>query len=225
MGPPHRPPPRSKRQHHLRSPRTVMIRYGSSPSRPPGAPHEVDEHSVAVTSSLGASVLAWFKGGNTIVRVAVLILFIGVAFLLRYAAEHTTVPIEWRLAGVALGRPRPCGARPAARHRSSRLRLVAAGRRRRHRVPRAVRRVPLVCVGAGRLDVRAARLHWPRSLRCWRCVRTHCPWRCSASAALFWRRCSPPPAKAAMSRCSAITWCSTSRSRGSHSARAGSCST
>lgn len=61
---------------------------------------EADEKSLHVTSSLGASLRAWFTGGNTIVRVAVLILFIGVAFLLRYAAEHTTVPIELRLMGV-----------------------------------------------------------------------------------------------------------------------------
>jgi uncharacterized membrane protein len=63
---------------------------------------EVDEKSLHVTSSLGASLRAWFTGGNTIVRVAVLILFIGVAFLLRYAAEHTTVPIELRLMGVVV---------------------------------------------------------------------------------------------------------------------------
>ena len=33
----------------------------------------------------------------------VLILFFGVAFLLRYAAEHSNVPIQFRLSGVALG--------------------------------------------------------------------------------------------------------------------------
>jgi uncharacterized membrane protein len=38
-----------------------------------------------------------------LVRVGVVILFIGVAFLLRYVAEHTHVPIELRLSGVALG--------------------------------------------------------------------------------------------------------------------------
>ena len=42
-------------------------------------------------------------GGNTVARVGLLLLFIGVAFLLRYVAEHTHVPIEWRLSGVALG--------------------------------------------------------------------------------------------------------------------------
>lgn len=69
----------------------------------PVAPESEREHLPAVTSSLGASLTAWLRGGNTIVRAAVLILFIGVAFLLRYAAEHVTVPIEVRLAGVALG--------------------------------------------------------------------------------------------------------------------------
>ncbi|HVY79809.1 MAG TPA: DUF2339 domain-containing protein, partial [Steroidobacteraceae bacterium] len=45
----------------------------------------------------------FFTSGNTLVRVGVVILFIGVAFLLRYIAEHTHVPIELRLTGVALG--------------------------------------------------------------------------------------------------------------------------
>lgn len=41
-------------------------------------------------------------GGNTIVKVGVLILFLGLAFLLRYVAERATLPIEFRYAGVAL---------------------------------------------------------------------------------------------------------------------------
>ena len=48
-------------------------------------------------------VKEFFTGGNLVVRVGIVILFIGVAFLLRYAAEHTHVPIEWRLSGAALG--------------------------------------------------------------------------------------------------------------------------
>jgi uncharacterized membrane protein len=48
-------------------------------------------------------VWKWLTGGNTLVRVGVLILFIGVAFLVRYAGEHIDVPIEARLAGVAIG--------------------------------------------------------------------------------------------------------------------------
>ncbi len=45
----------------------------------------------------------WLTGGNALVRVGVVVLFFGVAFLLKYAYEHTHVPIEVRLAAVALG--------------------------------------------------------------------------------------------------------------------------
>ena len=41
-------------------------------------------------------------GGNTIVKIGVLILFLGLAFLLRYTAERVTVPIELRYTAVAL---------------------------------------------------------------------------------------------------------------------------
>jgi len=74
-----------------------------SQSRPPARTVEPDESSLSVTTSIAASVLAWFKGGNTIVRIAVVVLFFGVAFLLRYAAEHALVPIEVRVALVAVG--------------------------------------------------------------------------------------------------------------------------
>jgi len=49
------------------------------------------------------AVRRFFTGGNALVRAGVIVLFFGVAFLLRYAAEHTRVPIEFRLAGVAAG--------------------------------------------------------------------------------------------------------------------------
>ncbi len=45
----------------------------------------------------------WLTGGNELVRVGVVVLFFGVAFLLKYAYEHSHVPIEVRLIGVALG--------------------------------------------------------------------------------------------------------------------------
>ena len=45
----------------------------------------------------------WLTGGNTLVRVGVALLFFGVAFLLKYAADHSLIPVELRLAGVALG--------------------------------------------------------------------------------------------------------------------------
>jgi uncharacterized membrane protein len=45
----------------------------------------------------------FLTGGNLIVRVGVIVLFFGVAFLLRYAAEHAHLSIGWRLSGVAAG--------------------------------------------------------------------------------------------------------------------------
>jgi uncharacterized membrane protein len=44
----------------------------------------------------------FFTGGNAVVRVGVIVLFFGVAFLLRYMAEHTHLPIEVRLSGITL---------------------------------------------------------------------------------------------------------------------------
>ena len=47
-----------------------------------------------------APLRQWFFGGNTIVKVGVGILFIGLAFLAKYAAEHARLPIELRLAAI-----------------------------------------------------------------------------------------------------------------------------
>lgn len=48
-------------------------------------------------------VLAWLTGGNTIARVGLLILFFGLAFLLKYAADQDMLPVELRVAAVAAG--------------------------------------------------------------------------------------------------------------------------
>ncbi len=48
---------------------------------PPAQPSPIDQ---AI-----ASAKAWLLGGNTVARIGLLLLFIGVAFLLRYVAEHT----------------------------------------------------------------------------------------------------------------------------------------
>jgi uncharacterized membrane protein len=45
----------------------------------------------------------YFTGGNTLVRVGIVVLFCGIAFLLRYLAQHSKIPIELRLSAVALG--------------------------------------------------------------------------------------------------------------------------
>jgi len=48
-----------------------------------------------------AAAKAWLFGGNTVLRVGVVLLFLGLAFLLRYATEGVEVPIELRYMGVA----------------------------------------------------------------------------------------------------------------------------
>ena len=47
--------------------------------------------------------LQWLLGGNTVVRVGIVILFFGIAFLLKYTYEHAYVPLSLRLTGVAVG--------------------------------------------------------------------------------------------------------------------------
>ena len=48
-----------------------------------------------------SAIQRWLFGGNTIVKAGVGILFIGLAFLAKFASEHVHVPIEMRLAGIA----------------------------------------------------------------------------------------------------------------------------
>ena len=72
-----------------------------APPRAPVRPPEVAAPSVIEKAI--AAARAWLLGGNTVARVGLLVLFVGVAFLLRYVAERTQIPIELRLVGVALG--------------------------------------------------------------------------------------------------------------------------
>lgn len=44
---------------------------------------------------------AWLLGGNTIAKAGIGILFVGLAFLAKYASDHALLPVEFRLAGIA----------------------------------------------------------------------------------------------------------------------------
>ncbi|EHP43664.1 hypothetical protein OR16_08181 [Cupriavidus basilensis OR16] len=61
-------------------------------------PREPDFVERAISAARG-----WLLGGNSVVRVGILILFFGVAFLLKYASDNAMLPVEFRLAGVAAG--------------------------------------------------------------------------------------------------------------------------
>ena len=87
------------------------------PERLPAMPLEISENiAPALSQSLGSVkrrvpledralgfIKNYFTTGNVMVKVGAVVLFFGVAFLLKYAAEHTQVPIEFRMLGVALG--------------------------------------------------------------------------------------------------------------------------
>ena len=48
-------------------------------------------------------ILSYFTGGNIVARVGVIVLFFGVAFLLKYAIDRNLIPIEFRLISICIG--------------------------------------------------------------------------------------------------------------------------
>lgn len=71
------------------------------PPLPQAAPHTGPESSKQ--NEWWNILVAYFTGGNVVVRAGAVVLFFGVAFLLKYSAERNLVPIELRLLGVSLG--------------------------------------------------------------------------------------------------------------------------
>lgn len=68
--------------------------YSEEPYTTPPLPMPID-HAINWVKN-------FFTTGNIIVKVGVTVLFFGIAFLVKYAAERSVFPIELRLAGVAL---------------------------------------------------------------------------------------------------------------------------
>ncbi|MET7014396.1 DUF2339 domain-containing protein [Uliginosibacterium flavum] len=66
---------------------------------PPRAPRAPAEPSLIERGFKAAK--DWLFGGNTIVRVGMLLVFLGLAFLLRYASERVVIPLELRYLAVA----------------------------------------------------------------------------------------------------------------------------
>ncbi len=65
---------------------------GDNTGQPSGLLHDMEKH-----------IKSFFTDGNVVVRIGLLVLFIGIAFLLKYASERSLLPIELRLAGIAAG--------------------------------------------------------------------------------------------------------------------------
>jgi uncharacterized membrane protein len=66
------------------------------------APPQVERPVEPAPARAPHPIVAWLMGGNTIARVGLVILFLGLAFLLKWAAEHAVLPPELRVGGVAL---------------------------------------------------------------------------------------------------------------------------
>ena len=77
-------------------PETKPIEARPAPQPIPAAPPRPAEPA-------GPSLWERLFGTNLVVKVGVIVLFFGVAFLLKYAYERVHVPIELRLIGVAIG--------------------------------------------------------------------------------------------------------------------------
>jgi uncharacterized membrane protein len=86
---------------HANPPAAAMADgHGTAGQPADGAPAASPEPPARDAGDLFAPVRRWFFGGNTIVKTGVAILFIGLAFLAKYASEHVQVPVELRLAGI-----------------------------------------------------------------------------------------------------------------------------
>ncbi len=76
---------------------------------------------------LGTYVKNFFTTGNLVVRIGVVVLFFGVAFLLRYAYEYGWVPVELRLMGAGIGGMALAGFGWRVRQRSDTYGLILQG--------------------------------------------------------------------------------------------------
>lgn len=75
----------------------------AAPDKNSGAPDDAAGDAPAGSEPEPNLWNRYFKGGNLVVRAGVVVLFFGIAFLVKYAADRNLLPIEFRLAGIALG--------------------------------------------------------------------------------------------------------------------------
>ncbi|MGB4075382.1 DUF2339 domain-containing protein [Pseudomonas sp.] len=84
------------------APAPVAAMQAAPITPPPAAPRKPAAPREPTLIERGFSAAKnWLLGGNTVLRVGVVLLFLGLAFLLRYATEGMVVPVEMRYASVA----------------------------------------------------------------------------------------------------------------------------
>lgn len=72
----------------------------SQPLQRPALSRSAPEPGAAAAAL--TAVRDWFTGGNPVVKVGLIVLFFGVSFLLKYASDHSLLPVELRMAGAGL---------------------------------------------------------------------------------------------------------------------------
>ncbi len=81
---------------------TTTPRAAERPRQTPPTTTPVPHSTPNTVDRLNGYIKTFFTEGNVVLRVGLIVLFFGVAFLLKYAAERSVLPIELRLLGVAL---------------------------------------------------------------------------------------------------------------------------
>jgi hypothetical protein len=81
---------------------SAAAEQATPPPSPPARRPPLRGQQSTLPESRPSPIRDWLLRGNLMARAGVVILFFGVAFLLKYTYQHVHVPIELRLAGVAL---------------------------------------------------------------------------------------------------------------------------
>lgn len=83
--------------------------FAQTTAPPPPAPNDSALHATRRAPAPAGEVDAWVKkaqewllGGNTVLRLGLLMLFVGLAFLAKYSIEHALLPPQVRLGGIGL---------------------------------------------------------------------------------------------------------------------------
>ena len=74
----------------------------AAPAAPSQAVREAKPAALEWIASAWSQARAWISGGNPVVKVGLVVLFFGVSFLLKYASDHSLLPVELRMAGAGM---------------------------------------------------------------------------------------------------------------------------
>ncbi len=86
-------------------PESTQYQEPEAVSAPPQSPPDIPSENrlELFLDDIKFRIWSYFNDGNLFVRLGLLILFVGVAFLLKYAAENPRIPLEYRFLGAAAG--------------------------------------------------------------------------------------------------------------------------